>query len=111
MNDRLEECLCNWARWMRGSTAVRGLPTKSTVLQSGGASQSFDDMCEDLDEWLARTTDTAIADLPEDQRCAVHHRYLLAVFRFRDYTSALERAHVAVRKALQSKNVYLDVGG
>lgn len=106
--DRLEDVLRNWSAWMRAYEPVDAYPAHSAVLSTGGASQTFEVMCEALDAWLAKATDAAIQDLSAVQRCAIHHEYLSAVFRFReDFQKALESARSALRAKLVLRHVVL----
>ena len=107
VTDYLELHLLNWATWMRHDIGVRGYPQKALGLATGGASEEFDHMLEDEEKRIARVTDTVINDLPPIQRCALHHCYLHAVFRFRDYTATLDAARDGVRAGLKRKGIWM----
>ena len=47
--DYLEAALIDWARYMRSHEQVKGFPRAVPGLSNGGASKSFDDMCEEMD--------------------------------------------------------------
>lgn len=109
-DDYLESLLLDWAAWQRAGAGVDGYPEHSTGLSDGGASKSFDDMLETMDNQHAEVVETVINGLPPAQRCALHHAYLNAVYRFRNemvYESALEQAKQAVRAGLRARNIYL----
>lgn len=107
--DHVEACLVDWARFLRGYNPVDGYPGRSDVLGTGGASKSFDAMCEASDMKIARITDTVIGDLPANQQCALHHAYLNAVWRFmrNDYEAVLAAAKNRVRDGLRARGVWL----
>ena len=103
--DRLESFLLDWSRWMRSGETVAGLPRASIGMSSGGASEHFDDMIDRVDRHIASVTNTVIEDLPAAQQCALHHAYLHAVFRFRDYETTLTLAKGAVRLGLKLRHI------
>jgi hypothetical protein len=103
--ESLDRILTNWSRWMHRDSAVDGFPQRSAVLTTGGASKGWDDFAEEIDGWVAQTVDTCINDLPADQRAAVHHCYLRAVFRFRDYRHSLLLAVTTLGVMLEARNV------
>jgi len=107
--ERFEQIMDNWRRWMKSDVPVDAFPERSAVLSTGGASKSFDDMCIELDQWLAETTNAAIESLPVAESCALHHCYLQAVYRFNklDYLSILAHAKLNLIAGLKSRNVYL----
>lgn len=103
--DYVEGILILWARWMR-ATWDGGRPRGAEGFSVRG-STDFEDMLADTERKQAAICDAVIRDLPADQRCALHHTYLNAVWRFRDYDASLAAAKEAVRKALDERGVWL----
>ena len=106
--DRLEEYLHFWARMMRGEDFGTWYPTHSTGMVSGGASESFDDMCDRSECGIAKVVGVVIAGLPAVQSCALHATYLHAVYRFRRVSAlsrALELAKDNVRAGLKARHL------
>lgn len=106
--DRLEEYLHFWARMMRGEDFGTWYPTHSTGMVSGGASESFDDMCDRSECGIAKVVGVVIAGLPDAQSNALFHTYLHAVFRFRSASTlsyALALAKVNVRAGLKRRHL------
>lgn len=107
--DRIEQYLIEWAAWMRQSAEVRGYPRSIPGLQTGGASQHFEDLCEAVDRRVVIATDAAIGDLPPAQSCAIHHAYLAAVWRFPrlDHETLLTQAKAGVAEGLRRRHVWM----
>ena len=106
--DYVEQALLDWARWMRSDEPVKGFPRAVPGLSNGGASQSFDDMCDAMDIQLAKTVDAVVRDLTPVERAALHNAYLAAVWRFgKGADEALARAKDKVRDGLKRKGYYL----
>ena len=106
--DRLETYLWNWSRWMKSGQLEAWYPGQSTGMTGGGASESFDSMCDREESKISRVVDTVIQDLPPVQSCALHHKYLNAVYRFRseaDLSHALALAKDAVRAGLKARHI------
>ena len=61
---------------MRHDNHKLGYPSKSIGMSSGGASGSFDDMYNEVEDDNVRTVDAVIHSLPKDQREAIYARYL-----------------------------------
>ena len=95
---RLEYQLENWRdSYFRGEAGSElGYPRKCMLAVSGsaGAIDAFDIECDKVDIACAETMDALIDSLPSNQRCAVHHKWLNAVYSLRDmegsYLDALE---------------------
>lgn len=109
--DYLEIHLYEWARWQRSGMPVQVYGKQAVGLSNGGASQDFDDMLEAEQRRIAAVVDSVINDLPPIQRCAIHHRYLHAVFRFKGYIQTLREAKAALRVGLRKKHIWLGAGG
>jgi hypothetical protein len=106
--DRVEQYLVEWAAWMRESAEVRGYPRSIPGLQSGGASQHFDELCEAVDRRVALATDAAVNDLPPVQVCAIHCAYLAAVWRFRrPLEEILPVAKDGVATGLRKRHIWM----
>ena len=106
--DRLEEYLHFWARMMRGEDFGTWYPTHSTGMVSGGASESFDDMCDRTECGIAKVVGVVIAGLEPAQSNALFHTYLHAVFRFRSASTlshALMLAKANVRAGLKKRHL------
>lgn len=106
--DRVDFYLSLWQTYMHTGSESRGYPGQSSGFSAGGYSQDFDDMVEGVDLAAARAVDAVIRDLPLDQQCALHHRYLAAVWRFRNYGRSLYFARENVREGLKRKNVWVE---
>jgi hypothetical protein len=87
---RLEEHLSNWVQYMRQPSHKLGYPAKSLCIASGGSAcaDAFEYMCDDMDTDNAITLDAMIDSLPPSQSCAIHHKWLHAVYRMRDIEAA-----------------------
>ena len=107
--DRVEQCLIDWASYMRQASEVRGFPKSIPGLQNGGASQSFNELCDAVDRRVALATDAAINDLPPDQACAIHCMYLGAKYRFDHLTFelVLAQARDGVAAGLRKRHIWL----
>lgn len=100
----LDRYLDEWAAWMRGGTGL-GVHVSAIAAVSLGA--DFADMCQAMDRRVAAITNALIDDLPPAQRMALHHRYLQAVYRFRDYPGTLAAARGAVATGLRRRGVWM----
>lgn len=78
---KVKEYLNGWAEWMRSDNTKLGYPSKALMLSSGGASTSFEDMCEVLDSTISKAIDAILEGVTISQRLAVHHYHLGAVWR------------------------------
>ena len=107
--DYVEQALLDWARYMRTDEPVKGFPRSVPGLSNGGASQSFEDMCDAMDIQLARTTDAVIRGLNHIEQAVLHNTYLAAVWRFgsADPEAILIVAKDKVRVGLKKKGYYL----
>lgn len=74
--NRLLELLDKWKLYMRSDNHKLGYPSKSIGMSSGGASGSFDDMYDEVEDDNIRTVDAVIHSLPKDQQQAIYARYL-----------------------------------
>lgn len=74
--NRLLELLDKWKLYMRSDNHKLGYPSKSIGMSSGGASGSFDDMYDEVEDDNVRTVDAVIHSLPRDQQQAIYARYL-----------------------------------
>lgn len=101
----------NWARWMGSGRAVDKLPTRAS-----GRLENYTTMYGDsdaaheaLDIRLAVTTNAVIAGLEPAEQCALHHKYLSAVYRFNrgQYSAMLMLAKLKLAKGLIAKGVWL----
>ena len=99
----------DWAAWQAGYNPRLGYPSHSLGISTGGASTSFDEMCESMDLEICRKVDTAIYDLDLPKRSAIFRRYLASVFQFRrlDYKTLLQQAHEELLDSLIRKHVII----
>jgi hypothetical protein len=74
--NRLLELLDKWKLYMRSDNHKLGYPSKSIGMSSGGASGSFDDMYDEVEDDNIRTVDAVIHSLPKEQQDAIYARYL-----------------------------------
>lgn len=94
--DQTERLLLDWARWMRRGVLTGGYLNSAVGCVGGGYSTSFEDMLEATQVRIDRTIDAIIHGLPPAQICALHHAYLNAVYRFRDFEPTLLQAKAQV---------------
>src|SRR5210317_1520251 len=74
--NRLLDLLDKWKLYMKYDNHKLGYPSKSIGMLSGGASGSFDDMYDEVEDDNIRTVDAVIHSLPKDQQEAIYARYL-----------------------------------
>lgn len=106
--ERVEFHLDLWKRWKASGQHEGAYGSVAVGLSSGGASQAFDDMADASERRCARTVDVLIEDLPPAERCALHHEYLHAVFRFprNNLDQLLASAKRAIGRGLAAKGIY-----
>jgi hypothetical protein len=108
-DDRLDELLSLWARSFDNRGALRELtyPDTACGCVGGGYSQSWDDLWSAKELREIEVVDAAVESLPPTQRCAVEHKHLYAVFRFREPVDLIYgRARQTLRVVLPIKGVY-----
>lgn len=108
--DRFEAIMDNWRRWMRGPSLKLDGPKRSAGLSTGGYSQPLEELCEIPDFQDVLKVDALLGDMMRTRHahyCAIHHAYLQAVFRFRDYQGILDEAKASLRAGLKARGVYL----
>lgn len=101
--DAVVRILLDWADWQRGYRMRLGYAPKSAGFQSGGSVADSDPDYSAVDQARYEIVDTCVDELPPDQRSAIHHRYLCAVYRMRDYDQSLLNAHEALQVAFVRK--------
>ena len=107
--EALVALLEDWADWQRSYKPRLGYPSRSLTCYSE-SSQTFEDMCETVDNQTFATVDACVQDLMPAQRAAVMRRYgIAAVFRFpRDnYEQCLLMAHEALMRTLPRKGIII----
>ena len=72
----VEARLSSWAVWMRRDSGRLGYPQRVPGVASGYVSQSFEDLCDQVDDRVDRIVDACIRDLISAQCCAVHSVWL-----------------------------------
>lgn len=99
--ERLSWHLENWATWQfRSGSTARGYPSRAgSGIGVSHGSRTFEEMAETADDNCARAVEAVLGDLTTLERCAVHHEYLSAVYRFpRD-----QRGHAELYRAARDK--------
>lgn len=105
--DRLKGLLMDWADWTRGYSGARlGFDMKSAGVASAGR-DDFESLLRKTENQISKIIDVTVDDLDPIHRCAIHHRYLSAVYRFRDYAKILDEAHDHLLIVLPKKNVVI----
>lgn len=102
--------LQNWARFMRAGGRPDGLPRQSAGLENYRTYDADNTLALDHnDTLLAIATDAAINDLEPIESCAIHHRYLYAVWRFprNMLDKIVSRATLRIRIALERKGLFV----
>lgn len=105
----VEQVLMKWAAWMRIPCDVRGYPSSSAGLRTGGqVSSSIDELFEGVDAAMVRAVDTIISkELTMPERLAVHNEWLDAVFRFREPQAVVyQRAVVGIERGLRRRGFW-----
>ena len=105
---RLEWHFRNWSLWMRKDAVTDGAPNKAAGCIGGGYSRTFDEMADASEVRCAMIVDSLVNSLSPVERAAVYHKYLYAVFRFRNTTfdAAVQRARRQVAEWLVARGVY-----
>lgn len=104
--DRLKGLMESWADWCHGYGGARlGFSPRSAGLS--GAGNDFDGIIDGVEEQVFNAIDTVVGDMSAIHSCAIHHRYLHSVYRFRNYATALDEAHEKLMKELPKKNVVI----
>ena len=101
--------LKEWADWSRGYRMRIGYPERSPGFAIGGGvvtRDTSDEQADDAANQRCDIIDRCVDDLREPaQRAAIHHCYLQAVFRMRDYDTSLLDAHAALDIAFRRKGI------
>ena len=100
--------LQNWVAWQHNSIGIDD-STTSQVAENYSSTIDFDEACHRMDKRVGAITDVVINDLEPAEKCAIHHAYLQAVYRFNRETleMALSRAKLKVQVGLRRKGVWL----
>lgn len=98
-----------WAEWQRHYRINTGFPRRSCGIQCFGqvvTDDSSDEQQSEAERMRCEVVDQCIDDLPVPaQRAAIHHRYLNAVYRMRDYEIALDDALSSLVNAFIRKGI------
>jgi hypothetical protein len=110
--DRLQILLEDWANWQKGYSGARGYSDHAVGLQADRrvSGDSWDDVIEQVDNWVSQMVDAAVDDLPPGQGAAINKRYgVAAVFRFPrgNYEELLAEAHATLMQTLPKKGVVI----
>ena len=102
---RLDWHLDNWARFMRVG-GLDDLDTKMPSFWSSGASD-FDTMADNAEAQQAEAFDALVVCLPIDERIAVHHVHLGAVWRMhrQRIEDVYERARLSLSDGMRRKGM------
>lgn len=68
---RLTELLRLWAEWSAMPADSLGYPSQACGIR-WRPGNDFDQMCSDMDDWLAHAVDVSVDELPAAERHAVH---------------------------------------
>ena len=102
--DAVVGILVEWADWQHGYRMRLGYSPKSAGFQSGGVVGSGSEPdYSSVDQARFEIVDTCVDELPPDQRSAIHHRYLCAVYRLRNYELSLLNAHEELQRQFVRK--------
>jgi hypothetical protein len=108
---RVEDLLRNWVTFMHGEAKPAGYPKRACGGVTNYTSLDLENVAayENLDRELAEKTDAVIAGLTPVEQCAVHHRYLRAVYRFHreSLEDVLDRARLKIEIGLRKRDVWL----
>ena len=106
---KVVDMLKEWADWSRGYRMRIGYPERSIGFEPGGGvvtRDTSDEQADDAQNQRCDIIDRCVDDLRDPaQRAAIHHCYLHAVFRMRDYDVALLDAHAALDVAFRRKGI------
>jgi hypothetical protein len=99
----------NWERFQREGGLPDGAPDRASGNMTNYLNMDFDGMCDRMDSDLASITAVVVAQLAPIERCALHHVYLSAVYRFRreGLELVLTRAKKNVEAGLKKRGVWL----
>ena len=106
-NEAVISILLDWADWQERYKIKTGMPRATIGLRSGGTvnEDSSASAYESMIAARCKTVDKCIDELPPNQNAAIHHKYLHAVYRMRDFEKALADAHDALAIAFRRRNV------
>lgn len=107
--DRVEYHLDNWRRSHLAYEEVRGFPSKTLGTVNWSVKSDNEGMINRCDAHAAAVMEVIVnEDLPPAECCAIHHRYLHAVFRYprANYVKLLEQAKLRIGLALSRKCIY-----
>ena len=106
---KVVDMLKEWAYWQRGYRMRIGYTECSPGYAAGGGvvtRDTSDEQADDAQNRRCDIIDRCVDDLREPaQREAIHHCYLHAAFRMRDYYAALLDAHAALDIAFRRKGI------
>ena len=103
--DMVIRILQDWADWNRRYAPRLGYSPKAAGFQTGGVVDDGEADCSAVDQARFEIVDTCVDELQPDQRSAIHHRYLCAVYRMRDYALSLTAAHESLLRTFVRKGV------
>lgn len=99
--------LLDWADWQDRYKVKTGMPRATIGMRSGGAvnDDSSTAAYESMISNRCLTVDRCIDELQPDQNAAIHHKYLNAVYRMRNYEQSLLDAYASLTIAFRRRNV------
>lgn len=103
---RLDWHLDNWAQYMRDG-GLEELDCKAADIWSGAFIVTFDEMADNMEQRCAMAFDALVGGLPIDERIAVHHVHLGAVFRLKRQSmdDVYKRARLGLSEGLGRRGI------
>ncbi len=78
-----------WRDWCRRDRWVEGYADHSPTFRESRSGMDWTDLEESVDGWTAEIIDAEVRSLPLAERTAMHHVWLLAVWRLREPMDAV----------------------
>jgi hypothetical protein len=102
---RLSYLLQTWADWLREPAVHLGYPTTAAGIRWRSA-DDWEDLVDHLDETMARAVDTAVDDLPLNERTAVYATVIGPMVRLREpVQDVYDRARGLLKIRLRARGI------
>jgi hypothetical protein len=102
---RLSYLLQTWADWLRQPAVHLGYPTTAAGIRWRSA-DDWEDLVDHLDETMARAVDTAVDDLPLNERTAVYAVVIGPMVRLREpVQDVYDRARGLLKVRLRARGI------
>jgi hypothetical protein len=102
---RLSYLLQTWADWLREPAVHLGYPTTAAGIRWRSA-DDWEDLVDHLDETMSRAVDTAVDDLPLNERTAVYAVVIGPMVRLREpVQDVYERASGLLKIRLRARGI------